>query len=67
MPKLRLRALASSLLPAACLMACSPFVNADQHRHGALLSNLLDLTEGVPSRALRFSLTGRMWSILREA
>ena len=52
---------------AACLMACSPFVNADHHRHGALLSNLLDLTAGVPSRALRFSLTGRMWSILREA
>lgn len=52
---------------AACLMACSPFVNADRHRHGALLSNLLALTEGVPARALRFSLTGRMWSILREA
>ena len=52
---------------AACLMACSPFVNADRHRHAALLSNLLDLTEGVPASALRFSLTGRMWSILTPA
>ena len=49
---------------AACLMACSPFLNADLHRHGALLSTLLDLMDGVPAYALRFSLTGRMWSIL---
>lgn len=49
---------------AACLMACSPFVNADRNRHAALLSNLLDLTEGVSVHALRFSLTGRMWSLL---
>lgn len=51
----------------ACLLACSPFLNADRHRHGALLSNLLALIEGAPAKALRFSLTGRMWSILREA
>jgi hypothetical protein len=49
---------------AACLMACSPFLNADAHRHGALLSTLLALVDGVPAFALRFSLTGRMWSIL---
>lgn len=49
---------------AAFLMACSPFVNADRNRHAALLSNLLDLTEGVNVHALRFSLTGRMWSLL---
>jgi hypothetical protein len=49
---------------AACLMACSPFVNADRNRHTALLSSLLDLTQGVPVHALRFSLTGGMWSLL---
>ncbi len=49
---------------AACLLACSPFVNADPGRHAALLSTLLDLMNGVPAFALRFSLTGRMWSIL---
>lgn len=48
----------------ACLMACSPFLNADAHRHGVLLSTLLNLIEGVPAFALRFSLSGRMWSIL---
>jgi hypothetical protein len=51
----------------ACLMACSPFLNADLHRHGALLSTLLDLMDGVPAYALRFSLTGGMWSILPAA
>ncbi|MEA2561557.1 MAG: hypothetical protein QOH06_3061 [Acidobacteriota bacterium] len=51
---------------AACLLACSPFVNADPGRHAALLSTSLDLMEGVPAYALRFSLTGRMWSILSE-
>lgn len=52
---------------AACLLACSPFVNADPDRHAALLSTFLGLMEGVPAYALRFSLTGRMWSILPEA
>jgi hypothetical protein len=51
---------------AACLLACSPFVNADPGRHAALLSTLLDLMNRVPAYALRFSLTGRMWSILPE-
>ncbi|HVG10014.1 MAG TPA: hypothetical protein VNM67_20095, partial [Thermoanaerobaculia bacterium] len=49
---------------AACLLACSPFVNADPARHAALLSTVLDLMDGVPAYALRFSLSGRMWSIL---
>lgn len=49
---------------AACLLACSPFVNANPHRQDALLSVLLSLTRKVPAYALRFSLTGRMWSIL---
>lgn len=52
---------------AACLLACSPFVNADPNRHAALLSTLLGLMDGVPAYALRFSLSGRMWSILPEA
>ncbi|HYH47163.1 MAG TPA: hypothetical protein VEG34_15900, partial [Thermoanaerobaculia bacterium] len=52
---------------AACLLACSPFVNADPGRHAALLATLLDLMDGVPAYALRFSLTGRMWSILPAA
>lgn len=52
---------------AACLLACSPYVNADPNRHAALLSTLLDLVDGVPAYALRFSLGGGMWSILAEA
>lgn len=52
---------------AACLLACSPYVNVDPARHAAVLSTLLDLIDGVPGYALRFSLTGRMWSILPEA
>ncbi len=52
---------------AACLLACSPFVNADPGRHADLLATLLDLMDGVPAYALRFSLTGRMWSILPPA
>jgi hypothetical protein len=48
----------------ACLLACSPFLNADPHRRGAVLSNLLALAENLPSFALRFSLSGRMWSLL---
>lgn len=52
---------------AACLLACSPYVNADPNRHAALLSTLLDLMEGIPAYSLRFSLTGGMWGILAEA
>jgi len=52
---------------AACLLACSPFVNADPDRHAALLSTYLGLMEGVPAYALRFSLAGGMWGILPEA
>jgi hypothetical protein len=46
------------------LLACSPFLNADPHRRGALMSTLLDLVSGVPAWALRFSLSGDMWSIV---
>ncbi len=48
----------------ALLLACSPFVNADPHRRGALLSTLLNLVERIPAFALRFSLGGGMWDIL---
>jgi hypothetical protein len=52
---------------AACLFACSPFVNADPHRREALLGNLLRLAAaGGGGWALRFSLDGGMWSILGE-
>jgi hypothetical protein len=48
----------------ALLLACSPFVNADSHRRGALLASLLALAGEVPAFALRFSLSGRFWGIL---
>jgi hypothetical protein len=48
----------------ATLLACSPFVNADPHRRGELLSTLLALAERMPAFALRFSLRGGMWDIL---
>lgn len=51
----------------ACLLACSPFVNADPHRRDGLLGNLLRLVpqgEGAPAWALRFSLGGGFWPIL---
>jgi hypothetical protein len=47
----------------ACLLACSPYVNADPHRRDDLLANLLGLTP-VPGWALRFSLGGGFWPIL---
>jgi hypothetical protein len=52
---------------AACLLACSPFVNADPHRRAALLAavpRLLGGTGAPPAFALRFSLRGAFWSIL---
>lgn len=48
----------------ATLLACSPFLNADPHRRGELLSTLLALAERMPAFALRFSLRGGMWDIL---
>lgn len=48
----------------ACLLACSPFLNADPHRRGELLSTLLALAERIPAFALRFSLRGGIWDIL---
>jgi len=61
-----LRAL-SQAEAAASLLACAPFVNADPHRRPALLGNLLALTCEAPAFALRFSLSGRFWSILPSA
>lgn len=52
---------------AACLFACSPFVNADPHRREALFGNLLELADAAAGGwALRFSLAGGFWSILGE-
>jgi hypothetical protein len=49
----------------ACLLACSPFVNADPHRRDVLLANLLRLvTPATAAFALRFSLGGGFWPIL---
>jgi hypothetical protein len=54
----------------ACLLACSPYVNADPHRRDDLLANLLRLVraagagEAPPAWALRFSLGGGFWPIL---
>ncbi len=48
----------------ATLLACCPFVNVDPHRRGDLLANLAGLAAGLPSYALRFSLSGAMWGIL---
>jgi hypothetical protein len=49
----------------ACLLACSPYVNADPHRRDALLANLLRLVLSAgPAQALRFSLAGGFWPIL---
>jgi hypothetical protein len=51
----------------ACLLACSPYVNADPHRRDELLSNLLGLvlSAGAGSAwSLRFSLGGGFWPIL---
>lgn len=48
----------------ATLLACSPFLNADPHRRGALFSTLSALAEGMSSYELRFSLRGGMWDIL---
>jgi hypothetical protein len=50
----------------ALLLACSPFLNADPHRRGELLSTLLALAERLPAYALRFSLRGGMWDILKS-
>jgi len=53
---------------AACLLACSPFVNADAHRRERLLANLLALLPAGPVAAweLRFSLGGGFWPILNR-
>ncbi len=48
----------------ACLLACSPFVNADPHRRVELLGNLLSLAVDMRAYALRFSLSGQLWDIL---
>lgn len=46
----------------ACLLACSPYVNADPHRRDGLLANFLHLRP--PAWLLRFSLGGAFWPIL---
>jgi len=46
----------------ACLLACSPYVNADAHRRDGLLANFLFLRP--PAWLLRFSLGGAFWPIL---
>lgn len=46
----------------ACLLACSPYVNADPHRRDGLLANFLRLRP--PAWLLRFSLGGTFWPIL---
>lgn len=48
----------------ACLLACSPYVNADPHRRDGLLTNLLRLAMSGTAQALRFSLGGSFWPIL---
>jgi hypothetical protein len=49
----------------ACLLACSPYVNADPYRRDGLLANLLRLAmSSGPAQALRFSLAGSFWPIL---
>jgi hypothetical protein len=51
----------------ACLLACSPYVNADPHRHDGLLTNLLRLAASSGrAQALRFSLGGSFWPILDQ-
>jgi len=46
----------------ACLLACSPYVNADPHRRDGLLVNFMHLRP--PAWSLRFSLGGAFWPIL---
>jgi len=48
----------------ACLLACSPFVNADAHRRDELFGDLLRLVPPQKAWALRFSLGGGFWPIL---
>ena len=48
----------------ACLLACSPYVNADPWRRDALFANLLGLIPRGAAWALRFSLGGGFWPIL---
>jgi hypothetical protein len=50
----------------ACLLACSPYVNADPHRRDGLLANFLHLLSipKPPAWLLRFSLGGAFWPIL---
>ncbi|HEX3527164.1 MAG TPA: hypothetical protein VH988_08865 [Thermoanaerobaculia bacterium] len=48
----------------ACLLACSPYVNADSHRRDELFSDLLLLAPAQKAWSLRFSLDGGFWPIL---
>jgi hypothetical protein len=53
----------------ACLLACSPYVNADPHRRDGLLVSFLRLLSlptlpKPPAWSLRFSLSGGFWPIL---
>jgi hypothetical protein len=48
----------------ACLLACSPYVNADPWRRDALFANLLGLIPRGAAWSLRFSLGGGFWPIL---
>lgn len=49
----------------ALLLACSPFVNADQYRLDALLGNIEQLARDVPFRRFVCSLSEPAWTVLR--
>jgi len=48
----------------ACLLACSPYVNADAHRRDDLFGDLLRLVPPGKAWSLCFSLGGGFWPIL---
>jgi hypothetical protein len=48
----------------AALVACSPFVNGDPHRSGALLTALQELAAEVPTDELTFRRDGGFWTLL---
>jgi len=50
----------------AALFTCAPTVNVDPHRRDALLSNLEQMTEHLPSYALTFTRSRSVWDLVRE-
>lgn len=50
----------------AALVACSPFVNGDPHRSGALLTALQALAEEVPADELTFRRDDGFWALVEE-